>query len=78
MILMEIKKTMSDSIKKWHEMQEDKNWTADSTGNFIYKETQEMKESTLVKMQYDLKLVQQALVVALNKIEALEKKQEKS
>ena len=37
-----------------------------------------MKESTLVKMQYDLKLVQQALVVALNKIEALEKKQEKS
>ena len=23
---------MSDSIKKWHEMQEDKNWTADSTG----------------------------------------------
>ena len=68
---------MSDSIKKWHEMQEDKNWTADSTGNFIYKETQEMKESTLVKMQYDLKLAQQALVVALNKIEALENKQEK-
>ena len=68
---------MSDSIKKWHEMQEDKNWTADSTGNFIYKETKEMKESTLVKMQYDLKLVQQALVVALNKIEALENKQVK-
>ena len=76
MILMEIKKTMSDSIKKWHEMQEDKNWTADSTGNFIYKETQEMKEQTLVKMQYDLKLVQQALVVALNKIEAIERKLE--
>ena len=37
-----------------------------------------MKEQTLVKMQYDLKLVQQALVVALNKIEALEKKLEKS
>ena len=37
-----------------------------------------MKESTLVKMQYDLKLAQQALVVALNKIEALEKKLEKS
>jgi len=68
---------MSDSIKKWHEMQEDKNWTANDTGNqkIIYKE---MKESTLFKMQYDLKLVQQALVVALNKIEALEKKQEKS
>ena len=33
-----------------------------------------MKEQTLVKMQYDLKLVQQALVVALNKIETLEKK----
>ena len=69
---------MSDSITKWHEMQEDKNWTADSTGNFIYKETKEMKESTLVKMQYDLKLAQQALVVALNKIEAIEKKLEKS
>tara|TARA_R100001369_G_scaffold31804_2_gene56344 strand:- start:81 stop:251 length:171 start_codon:yes stop_codon:yes gene_type:complete len=52
-------------------------WTANNTGNkkIIYTE---MKESTLVKMQYDLKLVQQALVVALNKIEALEKKQEKS
>jgi len=74
------KETMSDSIKKWHEMQEDKNWTSDSTGDFIYKETKtkEMKESTLVKMQYDLKLAQQALVVALNKIEAIEKKLEKS
>lgn len=52
-------------------------WTTNNTANkkIIYKE---MKESTLVKMQYDLKLVQQALVVALNKIEALEKKQEKS
>ena len=52
-------------------------WTANNTGNqkIIYTE---MKESTLVKIQYDLKLVQQALVVALNKIEALEKKQEKS
>ena len=36
-----------------------------------------MKEQTLVKMQYDLKLVQQALVVALNKIEVIEKKLEK-
>lgn len=52
-------------------------WTTNNTENkkIIYKE---MKESTLVKMQYDLKLVQQALVVALNKIEALEKKQKKS
>jgi len=52
-------------------------WTTNNTENkkIIYKE---MKESTLVKMQYDLKLVQQALVVALNKIEVLEKKQEKS
>tara|TARA_R110000803_G_scaffold23796_1_gene58050 strand:+ start:1615 stop:1731 length:117 start_codon:yes stop_codon:yes gene_type:complete len=33
-----------------------------------------MKESTLMKMHYDLKLVQQALAVALNKIEALENK----
>ena len=33
-----------------------------------------MKESTLIKMQNDLKLVQQALVVALNKIEKLEEK----
>ena len=33
-----------------------------------------MKESTLVKMQYDLKLVQQALAVALHRIEQLEKK----
>ena len=37
-----------------------------------------MKESTLVKMKYDLKLVQQALVVALNKIEVIEKKLEKN
>ena len=33
-----------------------------------------MKESKLIKMQYDLKLTQQALVVALNRIEQLEKK----
>lgn len=33
-----------------------------------------MKESTLVKMQHDLKLTQQALVVALNRIEKLEEK----
>ena len=33
-----------------------------------------MKESTLVKMQHDLKLTQQALVVALNRLEKLEEK----
>ena len=33
-----------------------------------------MKESTLVKMQHDLKLTQQALVVALNRLKQLEKK----
>jgi len=33
-----------------------------------------VKESTLVKMQHDLKLTQQALVVALNRIEKLEEK----
>lgn len=37
-----------------------------------------MKESTLVKMQYDLKLVQQVSVVLLNKVEALEKKLEEN
>lgn len=33
-----------------------------------------MKESTLVKMQYDLKIAQQALVVALERIKRLEEK----
>lgn len=33
-----------------------------------------MKEITLLKMKYDLELTQKAVVVALNKIEALEKK----
>jgi len=33
-----------------------------------------MKEATLVKMQHDLKLTQQALVVALNRLEKLEEK----
>ncbi len=33
-----------------------------------------MKEQTLIKMKYDLNLVQQAVVVALHKIEALETK----
>ena len=33
-----------------------------------------MKESTLIQMQRDLKLTQQALVVALNRIEKLEEK----
>ena len=31
-----------------------------------------MKESTLIKMQQDLKLTQQALVVALHRIDKLE------
>jgi hypothetical protein len=35
-----------------------------------------MKESTLVKMQHDLKLVQQVAVVLLNRVEVLEKKLE--
>lgn len=33
-----------------------------------------MKESVLIKMQYDLKIAQQALAVALHKIEQLEQK----
>ncbi len=33
-----------------------------------------MKESTLVKMQYDLRIAQQALVVALERIKRLEEK----
>ena len=33
-----------------------------------------MKEVKLIKMQHDIKLTQQALVVALNKIEKLEEK----
>ena len=33
-----------------------------------------MKEQTLVKMKYDIELMQKALVVALHKIEVLEKK----
>ena len=37
-----------------------------------------MKETTLLKMKYDLDLTQQAVVVALNKIEALEKKFEQN
>jgi len=37
-----------------------------------------MKESTLVKMQHDLKLVQQVAVVLLNRVDALEKKVEKN
>jgi hypothetical protein len=32
-----------------------------------------MKESTLVKMQHDIKLLQQAVMVALHRIEKLEK-----
>ena len=35
-----------------------------------------MKEQTLIRMKYDLNLVQQAVVVALNKIEVIEKKLE--
>ena len=37
-----------------------------------------MKETTLLKMKYDLELTQKAVVVALNKIEALEKKFEEN
>lgn len=33
-----------------------------------------MKESVLVKMQHDLKLVQQVAVVLLKRVEVLEKK----
>ena len=33
-----------------------------------------MKEAKLIKMKHDLKLTQQALVVALNRLEKLEKK----
>ena len=33
-----------------------------------------MKESTLVKMQHDLKLTQEALVVALHRLDKVEKK----
>ncbi len=35
-----------------------------------------MKESTLVKMQQDLRLVQQVAVVLLNRVEVLEKELE--
>ena len=51
-------------------------WTSTNTGdkNIIYTE---MKESTLIKMQYDIKIMQQALVVALHKIEKLEAVKEK-
>ena len=34
----------------------------------------EMKEAELIRMKHDLRLAQQALVVALNKIEKLEQK----
>jgi len=34
----------------------------------------EMKEAELIKMKHDIKLTQQALVVALDKIEKLEQK----
>jgi len=33
-----------------------------------------MKEVKLIKMQHDIKLTQQALVVALNRLEKLEEK----
>jgi hypothetical protein len=33
-----------------------------------------MKEAELIKMKYDLRLAQEALVVALHKIDNLEKK----
>jgi len=35
-----------------------------------------MKETTLHKMKHDIKLLQQAVMVALHRIEKLEKKEE--
>ena len=47
--------------------------TATNALQFAHKYTR-MKEAELIKMRYDLKLTQQALVVALEKIKALEEK----
>ena len=57
---------MGDSVKKYFEM----NTTADESVSQINYE--QMKESGLLKMKHDLKIAQQALVVALEKIKRLE------
>lgn len=57
---------MGDSVKKYFEM----NTTADESVSQINYE--QMKESELLKMKHDLKIAQQALVVALEKIKRLE------
>ena len=54
---------MGDSVNKYYENLD--RYTTTTTN---------MKESKLIKMQTDLKIAQQALVVALNRIEKLEEK----
>ena len=54
------------------ETTKNKSWTFNSTGTRNIKYI-EMKESTLIKMQYDIKLIEKALVVALYRLEKLEK-----
>mgnify|MGYP005715594275 CR=1 FL=1 len=54
---------MGDSVSQYYENLE--RYTTTTTN---------MKESKLIKMQNDLKIAQQALVVALDKIEKLEQK----
>ena len=54
---------MGDSVSQYYENLE--RYTTTTTN---------MKESKLIKMQNDLKIAQQALVVALNRIEKLEQK----
>ncbi|QDP55643.1 MAG: hypothetical protein Tp156SUR1554471_20 [Prokaryotic dsDNA virus sp.] len=54
---------MGDSVSKYYENLD--RYTTTTTN---------MKESKLIKMQTDLKIAQQALVVALNRIEKLEAK----
>lgn len=54
---------MGDSVSKYYENLD--RYTTTTTN---------MKESKLIKMQTDLKIAQQALVVALNRIEKLEEK----
>ena len=54
---------MGDSVNKYFENLD--RYTTTTTN---------MKESKLIKMQTDFKIAQQALVVALNRIEKLEEK----
>tara|TARA_R100000697_G_scaffold66783_1_gene79457 strand:+ start:26 stop:250 length:225 start_codon:yes stop_codon:yes gene_type:complete len=54
---------MGDSVSKYFENLD--RYTTTTTN---------MKESKLIKMQTDFKIAQQALVVALNRIEKLEEK----